>query len=73
MHNIRIATNATVGLSDVVKTALLEPGETQHRICRDFARVGGATALVQHANCGRDAYAWRQARQAVQMGCLIGH
>jgi len=73
VHYIRSATNTTIGLSNIVKTALPEPGETQHRICRDFARVGGATALVQHANRGRDAYAWGQAGQAVQMGCLVGH
>jgi hypothetical protein len=73
VHHIRIATNATIGLSDVVEPFHFEPGETQHRICGDLARVGGTTALVQHANRRRDAYAWRQAGQAVQMGCLVGH
>ena len=73
VHYTGSAANATIGLSDVVESVQFEPGETQNRVCGDFARTGGTVARVHHANRGRDAYAWRQAGQAVQMGYLVGH
>jgi hypothetical protein len=46
VHDACTLADTTVGLANVVKTALFQPRKTQNGVLGHTARVGGATALV---------------------------
>ena len=50
VHDACTLADTTVGLANVVKTALLQPRKTQNGVLGHAARIGGSAAFVCQTN-----------------------